>query len=291
MDAVSGATYSSKGIREAVKKALKKAVSGKTEEKEEEVSTAEQLPTGGKPFDGTWSGMAKCEQFGYSVTLKAVFREGKLAELKGFQLLDNSDRHNVVYANQAWEGLSESIPQATGGSVDVVSGATYSSRAIVAAYRDAYDKALTGTGREPDEEEQQPEDSDSADTSEPDKEPEDDSQPEQSEPSTLKDGSYTVTVTCEPDEWEDFDAYTLTVEVTLQGGKLTALSIKTASDTSNSYYYKRAVEGSGKLKGIAEQLKSKNDSNVDTVSGATCSSKALIQAYQQAVEQAKEATT
>lgn len=325
VDTISGATYSSKGIREAVKKALKKAANSKKsreepdedepkkKDKDKEPEQEEPLPTGA-PKDGTWTGKGSCKAFGYSVTLRAVFRDGKLTRLKEFKLVDNADRRNAVYANRAWSELSETLLTRQDGTVDAVSGATYSSHAILEAYRDAYAKAVKGKNPETDPEEDASSDEKT--------EPGDVSQSgsgsgdssgdssgsgsgdssgsgsgdssgsgsgsgsgDSSAPTyTMKDGSYTVTVQCEPDEWEDFETYTLTVEATFGSDKLTDFKITGASDKSNSSFYNPA------LKGIAQQLKAKNsDSGVDAVSGATCSSKALVEAYREAVRLAKEA--
>lgn len=328
VDTISGATYSSKGIREAVKKALKKAAGAKktgdeSEEDEPDESEEEEekpLPTG-TPKDGTWSGKGACKTFGYSVTLRAVFRDGKLTKLKDFKLVDNEDRRNTAYANRAWSELSETLLTRQDGTVDTVSGATYSSNAILEAYRDAYAKAVKGENPEEDSsgesEDEQPETGDgsqSGDGSDADSsasgdasegsgdtsgdtsgdgsgDDSGDTSGDSSSPAyTMKDGSYTVKVKCEPDEWEDFRTYTLTVEATFESDKLTGFKITGASDTSNSSFYDLALKGSGKTKGIAQQLKAKNsDSGVDAVSGATCSSKALVSAYREAVKQAKEA--
>lgn len=209
--------------------------------------------------------------------------------------------------------------------MDTVSGATYSSHAILEAYRDAYAKAVKGENPEEDasgeNEDEQPETGDgsqSGDGSDGDSSAPGDASEGSGDGSgdtsgsgsgdasgdgsgdasgdsdppanTLKDGSYTVKVKCEPDEWEDFRTYTLTVEATFGSDKLTGFKITGASDTSNSSFYDLALNGSGKTKGIAQQLKAKNsDSGVDAVSGATCSSKALVSAYREAVKQAKEA--
>lgn len=298
VDTISGATYSSKGIREAVKQALKKAAGAKQteddpDENDEEPEQEEPLPTG-TPKDGTWSGTGFCEAFGYSVTLRAVFRDGKVTALKDFAMMDNTDRRNVAYANRAWSELSETLLTQSDGTVDAVSGATHSSRAILEAYRDAYAKAVKGENPEEDssDETSEGDSSQSGDHSDEDRSAPGDSPDVSGDPSepaySLKDGSYTVKVDCEPDEWEDFKPYTLTVEVTFAEDKLTDFKITGASDPSNSSFYELALNGSGKTKGVARQLKEKN-SGVDAVSGATCSSKALAAAYQEAVRQAKEA--
>ena len=87
-------------------------------------------------------------------------------------------------------------------------------------------------------------------------------------------------VICEPDESEDFTPYNLYVRVTIQNGKVTAVTdVYGDGDTSNSGFITRAVNGSSKNPGVAAQIVSKNQAEgIDTISGATCTSKALIKA-------------
>ncbi|MCD7837938.1 MAG: FMN-binding protein, partial [Clostridiales bacterium] len=229
VDTVSGATYSSTGIREAVKAALKKAA-GQTvsalEEDEESDQTEENtsqeitLPEGA-PADGSYIGTGECARFGYSVTLTAVFQSGVLTALEDFALMDNDDEDNEPFAASAWEGMKTNL---LSGSTDVVSGATYSSNAILAAYRDAYTQAVTaggGTVETPDDDADENENGSDADE-EQDK-TEDDSgtqDEEQSEDVLPADGTYTASALCEPDEYEDFEAYARTAEGRCEGGKL-----------------------------------------------------------------------
>ena len=104
---------------------------------------SESLPTDGTPADGTWTGSAACSGFGYSVTLKAEFKDGKLTDLKDFALVNNDDEDNEDFAYMAWNTLRGRLLSASGGSVDTVSGATHSSSAILAAYRAAYAQAVS----------------------------------------------------------------------------------------------------------------------------------------------------
>lgn len=96
----------------------------------------------GVPSDGTWTAAAPCEGFGYSVQLSAVFENGALRELKDFLLVGNDDEDNEEFAEDAWKGMQSRLLNASGGKVDVVSGATHSSKAILAAYQDAREQAV-----------------------------------------------------------------------------------------------------------------------------------------------------
>ena len=81
------------------------------------------------------------EDFGYSVTFKAAFSGGKLASLTDFSLKNNDDEDNEDFAGYAWDTIREKL-LGQPASVDIVSGATHSSRAIMEAYKDAYAKAI-----------------------------------------------------------------------------------------------------------------------------------------------------
>lgn len=324
VDTVSGATYSSNGIREAVKSALNKAAgkssekSDKDKEKSEKKKTKKDKVTlpEGAPANGSFTGRGACEDFGYSVTLDAVFQDGSLKNLKNFTMVDNEDEANEPFCEKAWKGMKANLLADPSGDVDMVSGATYSSEAILAAYQDAYRQAVKANGgsvETPDEsdnpEENQPSEPDEPD----DPEEEQPSEPENpgdssednpgddgpgnggedddtNEGEILKNGTYTGSALCEPDENEEFAAYTLMADVTFENDTLISINHITATDTSNKNYYNRAAEGTSKKPGVVNQLIEKQSSeNIDAVSGATCSSKALVAIYEDAWNQAKKA--
>ncbi len=309
VDTVSGATYSSTGIREAVKAALKKAagqsVSALSAEDDEDDQTETSTNTvtsqdvtlpEGAPADGSYTGTGECAKFGYSVTLTAVFRNGVLTALKDFALLDNDDEDNEPFAASAWAGMKSNL---LSGSTDVVSGATYSSNAILAAYQDAYAQAVAaggGTVETPDinSDESQSGDADEEQDEE-QGETENDSgtqDEEQSAEVLPADGTYTASALCEPDEYEDFEAYTLTADVTFADGMLVSIDNLTSTDDSNLKYYTRAAEGTSKYTGVVAQLiEQQSSADIDVVTNATCSSVALVAIYEDAYAQAVAAQT
>ena len=116
------------------------AVCAVTVEKAPEIEKLE-VPSNGTPNDGTYEGTAVVEDFGYSVTFKAAFSGGKLASLTDFSLKNNDDEDNEDFAGYAWDTIREKL-LGQPASVDIVSGATHSSRAIMEAYKDAYAKAI-----------------------------------------------------------------------------------------------------------------------------------------------------
>lgn len=290
VDTVSGATYSSGGIREAVIGALIQASGdGSTqqipqEEKQEPEPETEkdkepkkENPKG-TPKDGVYEGSARCEVFGYTISLKAKFRDGKAVSISGLKVTDNEDENNEAYWKMAWRPMVKRILKKQSGQVDVVSGATYSSNAIADAYLDAYGKAVQANGgkvtEKPKEDTETPKD----DTKTPEEPMEDTEVPKPS--GTVKDGTYTVSAVCTPDDKKAFSEYTLTADVTFAGGKLTSISNFKSSDESNRNYYLKAANGNKLYKGVTAQLIEKQSAaGINAVSGATCSSKTIRKLY------------
>ena len=134
VDAVSGATYSSNGIIQAVQNALSTPK-----------PTKKPVPTP-KPGeeqiykDGTYTGTGK----GYSgtITLTAKIKKGVITSLK----VENTD--TPAFFQKAWDRLEEEIleKQAAEG-IDTVSGATYSSKGILEAFRDILKQAKKGEAK------------------------------------------------------------------------------------------------------------------------------------------------
>ena len=105
---------------------------------------------------------------------------------------------------------------------------------------------------------------------------------------TYQDGVYTGTATVQPDEDEDFDAYDIEVNVTIQDGKITDIAYANADtfDSDNVSYANRALNGRGSKPGLISKMTEANSADVDTVGGATCSSDGVITAVKAALAQA-----
>ena len=109
--------------------------------------------------------------------------------------------------------------------------------------------------------------------------------------------TYTGTATTFPDEDGGFDAYELTATVTVEGGKITAITAQGGGD-DNSKYLGWAVSGRTKggkdYIGVPAQLIGMTTeavtalTGVDAVSGATCSSTAILNAVQTALTNGKQ---
>lgn len=287
VDTVSGATYSSAGILNAVADALNKAGGKKTAAKTSTVQTdvqstktdgtpaknqTKKIPSG-TPRNGVYTGSAVCEKFGYTISCKVRFRDGKAVALYRMKMSGNSDEANVTYMKKAWRGMVRKILKSQTDTADVVSGATYSSNVVLAAYRDAYAKAAGSKTSS---------DKTSKTTPAPVRLPAAlTSKPLPS--GTPKDGTYRVSVVCSPDEEEDFEAYTLHADVTFSKGKCTSIKNLGSDAETNRSYYQRAASGKGSEKGvIAQILAAQGADGVYAVSGATCSSSAICELYRKA---------
>lgn len=109
------------------------------------------------------------------------------------------------------------------------------------------------------------------------------------EDSIYIDGTYAVTVPCGPDEDEDFEAYNLSMNVTISNDRIIDITdIISDGDKTNDRYIQNAANGTSTKEGMISKIVNKGlPEEVDTVSGATCSSNAIIEGCRQALEQAK----
>ena len=318
VDTVSGATYSSVGIINAVRNALAQAavdgstVPVSTENTEQNNQQNQSAPTpsvsGNFPYpDGTYYGTAE----GYLGDVKVAIVL-KNHTIQSVQILENED--DAAFFNRARAVVNNIVKNQTTG-VDVVSGATYSSNGIINAVKAALESAKAAAnpsnGNNSNNGNQNNNNSgnnngntgnnnnsnNNGSTEKPD-------DSNTNAPTYYADGSYTVTVKCEPDESEDFDAYNLTATITVKGDKITAISnVSGDGDSSNDRYINWAANGRSNNVGIINQIiglatidMSKENAettmneaiaNVDVVSRATCSSQALKDACKEALNQAR----
>lgn len=318
VDTVSGATYSSVGIINAVRNALAQAavdgstVPASTENTEQNNQQNQSAPTpsvsGNFPYpDGTYYGTAE----GYLGDVKVAIVL-KNHTIQSVQILENED--DAAFFNRARAVVNNIVKNQTTG-VDVVSGATYSSNGIINAVKAALESAKAAAnpsnGNNSNNGNQNNNNSgnnngntgnnnnsnNNGSTEKPD-------DSNTNAPTYYADGSYTVTVKCEPDESEDFDAYNLTATITVKGDKITAISnVSGDGDSSNDRYINWAENGRSNNVGIISQIiglatidMSKENAettmneaiaNVDVVSRATCSSQALKDACKEALNQAR----
>ena len=311
VDAASGATYSSNGIITAVRNALSKAETGKSSTKKKKKKNKKnkkknsssdnnnnnKAPAEGYE-DGTYTGSAACsgEQFKeYSVTANVTIKNGKISAVEVSSTAKGTNLKQFMSRDEI-KNLPSLIVSKNGTSgVDAVSGATYSSHAIFNAVNDALSKAKKNSSSTEKKEETTTEKKEETTTEKKEEtttENKDQTTTEKKEETTenpdegknYKNGTYKVSVTCEPDEDEDFDPYTISMDITIKKDKITEISNITANTNStNKAYTNDAKKGM-----VSKIVANGNADGVNTVSGATCSSKAIKDACQKAFNAAKK---
>lgn len=293
VDAVSGATYSSRGIINAVRTALKQAVvngsSNDADDSNDDNNNNDNnnsnnnstIVEGKVPYEeGIYYGTG--EGYAGDIQLAVVIQD---KTIKAILVTECED--DAAFFNRAKSIINEVLKnQSTDLSgIDTVSGATYSSNGIVEALREAFKAAENGNSGKPAESETETE---TETETESETETEGETDTENSD-SVYIDGAYTVSVVCEPDEDQGFEAYNLSMTVHIKDDKITAVTdIVGDGDQSNESYIKRAAEGTSKLPGVVTQITEKGGLDaVDTVTRATCSSNTIIEGCQKALEAAK----
>ena len=317
VDAASGATYSSNGIITAVRNALSKAETGKSSTKKKKNKKKNSgsnsnnnnnniaAPAEGYE-DGTYTGSAACsgEQFKeYSVTANVTIKNGKISAVEISSTAKGTNLKQFMSRDEI-KNLPSLIVSKNGTSgVDAVSGATYSSHAIFNAVNDALSKAKKNSSSTEKKEETTTEKKEETTTEKKEEtttEKKEETTTEKKEETTTekkeettenpdegknyKNGTYKVSITCEPDEDEDFDPYTISMDITIKKDKITEISNITANTNStNKAYTNDAKKGM-----VSKIIANGNAYGVNTVAGATCSSKAIKDACQKAFNAAKK---
>ena len=341
VDTVSGATYSSVGIIQAVRDALSQAAvstsgtttsgeagnAGNSGNQNQDTSAA----TGNFPYkEGIYYGTAE----GYSgdVSVAVVIQE---KSIKAILITETSD--DEAFFQRAM-GVVKNVLKTQSTEVDTVSGATYSSKGILGAIQNALKQAEKVTNGETIEEK-----ADTTQLEEAIKTAEALVQEEYTEASwsvlavrlqdakemletagqtSVKqetvdkavenlnlaiaqlekkksdqeeevktkyiDGTYEVSVSCKPDEDEDFTEYQLSMKVTIRNDKIVSITdVSGDGDAANDSYIKKAANGTSSKKGVVFQIITKGmPEEIDTVSRATCSSNAIIDGCKKALEMA-----
>ena len=256
VDSVSGATYSSNGIIKATERALMKAA-GKPSKAKKAKKPAKQKKSRRKDKvskkkykDGTYTGSAK----GYrgDVKVKVTVKNGKIAKVK---VVSHTDTPS--YFSRA-KKLIPKITKNNNPNVDTVSGATFSSKGIINAVKDALKKA---SGKKPD------------------KKPKPDEKPDD----TVSDTKY------ENGVYEGKAVgYTggnglvcmTYATVTVENNKIAKIELESQDPTlsGDDWYWKQVYPK------IPDAIVKKNDPNVDAVSGATMSSNGIMNAVKDALK-------
>lgn len=281
VDTVSGATYSSNGILEAIANALAKAQGGSASSSSAKASAASSSSSASsKPastsgvdvgestyVDGTYTGRA----YGYKSWIKvAVTIEG--GKIKTIVVISEGD--DEAYFDKA-TAVIKGVLKKQSTDVDTVSGATYSSKGILAAIENALSKATSATSSKKSSK------SSSAGSSK--------KTAAVSAASvsgldvsgmTLADGTWTG-------EGDGYSASVnggcpIEVAVTVEDGKIASVEV-TYSEEDDSYFDMALA--------VIDSVLSSQSTDVDTVSGATYSSKGILAAIEEALEKSAAAAS
>lgn len=264
VDTVSGATYSSRGIISAVKNAL-------TGEKDS--GTTGQSQSGSGAAAGSSTSVAAVEDpsaykdgtyygtgtgFGGTLKVKVEISGGKITSI---QIMEN--QYGSEYISKA-SALINTIIQNQSTNVDTVSGATYSSVGIIQAVRNALSQAAVST-------------SGTTTSGEAGNAGNSGNQNQDTSAATgnfpYKEGIYYGTA----------EGYSgdVSVAVVIQEKSIKAILITETSD--DEAFFQRAM-------GVVKNVLKTQRTEVDTVSGATYSSKGILGAIQNALKQAEKVT-
>ena len=256
VDAVSGATVTSKAIFTAVEDCLKQAAPAADDKaaKDDKAADAKaDKAEAGALKDGSYT--AEGKGIGGKVPVTVEVKDGKVSEVK---VGDNSETQGI--GSKAIEQLPAKIVEANGTEgVDGVSGATVTSKAIFTAVDDCLEQAGTTNvapvGTET-EEAAPVEETDEAPTSD----------------VAYTDGEYTASGKGIGGE--------VPVTVTIKNGKISEVTVGDNSETQGI--------GSKAIEQLPDAIVEANGTEgVDAVSGATVTSKAIFTAVEEALEQAK----
>ena len=104
--------------------------------KEEEVKDAPTEAPRKFKADGTYSATVKCQRYNYMVTVQVVISLDTITQVTATPA--TSDASDLMYFNMAADVIPSKLISAQGSSgVDTVSGATYSSKAIISGFNSA----------------------------------------------------------------------------------------------------------------------------------------------------------
>lgn len=304
VDTVSGATYSSQGIILAVRDALKKA--GKAEGDTTQPST----PTGKMPYpESIYYGTG--EGFQGDITTAVIIQDETARAILVTQASDDES-----FLSRAKE-VAAKVVETQSVEVDLVSGATFSSRGILDAIKDALAKAKKaaeggtgeedpgsgdnlggddpGSGENPGGDEPGKGDEPGGDDPGKGDEPgsDDPGKGDDKQGTVYTNGTYDGSAVCfdlyGSDAYYDFDDYNLSLTIGVEADKIVSITnIKGSGDSGNTSYINRAANGTSRYPGIVSQILEKGiPEGIDSVSGATCSSQAMIEACKNALEKAK----
>ena len=222
------------------------------------VTPTTEVPADGY-VDGTYTGSGT--GFGGTITVQVTVSNHKIASIN---ILDASSETASYFANA--QGVISRIISSQSPNVDAVSGATYSSNGIISAVQSALAQAI-------------PSGSQTTPTPSPTPSPKPTKKPaptpKPGEEQIYKDGTYTGT-------GKGYSG-TITLTAKIKKGVIKSLEVE---HTDTPMFFKKAWE-------VLENEIIQNQSvdGIDTVSGATYSSKGILNAMKDILKQAEKGTT
>lgn len=222
------------------------------------VTPTTEVPAGGYA-DGTYTGSGT--GFGGTITVQVTVTDHKIAAIN---IVDASNETASYFANA--QGVISKILASQSPNVDAVSGATYSSNGIITAVQNALSQAIPSGNQAVVTPTPTP-------SPKPTKKPS--PTPKPGDEQIYKDGTYTGTG----------KGYSGTITLTAKIKKGVIKSLE-AEHTDTPVFFKKAWD-------ILENEIIQNQSveGIDTVSGATYSSKGIINAMKDILKQAEKDTT
>lgn len=274
VDVVSGATYSSNGIIGAVKNALTgendKTVTGKSKQEsasESDSSSAEieAVQDASAYKDGTYYGTGK--GFAGTMKVKVDIAGGKIVSIS---IVSTKDGDSYV---KSASSLIDTIVEKQSTNVDTVSGATFSSRGIIAAVRSALSQAAVSKNTAGNNTDKQDETQTSGNGQ----------NDENSSGSAQEQGTEGILPYVDGIYYGTAEGYKgdIKVAVVIQDKTLKAILVTEKND--DEPFITNAMD-------VLKNMMKKQSADVDTVSGATYSSKGLIGAVKAAFEEARKTT-
>lgn len=242
-----------------------------------------------EPAGGYKDGVYTASSYGYRsyITVQVTIKNGKIAGIK--VLSEDEDR--PYYTNAT--AVIDRVLSKQSTNVDTVSGATYSSRGILAAVKKCLQKAAVNKkaqkpvkeNKPAKQEEDEGDDGDSI-TIDPPKNDDADNGEDADARKLYADGTwegsgdgYAVKV--------DGEDSPIVVKVTTKSDYIVGIEI--VSHSEDNPYWRYASKGKGSVKSVPKQIITKQTADVDAVSGATYSSNGIMAAVKDALAKAKAA--
>lgn len=268
VDTISGATFSSNGIISAVKNALTgEKDSGETGASQSggtaaagSSTTLTAVEDASSYKDGTYYGTGT--GFGGTLKVQVDISGGKISSV---QLVESND--GAEYISKA-SSIFDRIVASQSTNVDTVSGATYSSVGIIQAVRNALSQAAVDSTQST-----QKEDSSKQDSTTDSSQANTDTSEDLSGRFPYNEGIY----------YGSAEGYNgeIQLAVAIQENTIKAIVITESQD--DAAFFNRAMS-------VVKNVIKTQSTDVDTVSGATYSSKGLLEAIKEALKQAEKVT-